>query len=520
MAPHRPAAAGPSARIRILDVAPVSQPGDRPRALCDTWVQVDATLARDGNERVFGMLRYRRAGRRRWLLAPLHPLDDGRVTAAFVPDEPGLWEVQLDAWVNRWSAWRDEITRKVEGYGQSDYSAEIAAGCALLQPHTGNPAIAETLEIVAGCEPGSVVALVALLGVDALPDRHELVSLPRPLLVAVDPVEAGRGAWVQLPPRASGAVLGRVSALGADTVLLSLAGVTPGAGGAVAAAVEAAATLRPVAAEHDLRLAVRLDARELAGGSGDGAPADAAALAAALLRLAEAGVSTFELAHAAAVPLGLWEEAAAALHAAAPWCVLSAAGPLGPGQARALCAAGFAQRSLRLDTVPSRAEAEVLAALRAPTGVSRLPRLRLAASGGAALLVAATLADCCSLEPPLGGAPGGGALVLAQLLLELRRDYPAFGPGAELRFLDTGDERVLACLRSTPLDEALVVASAANEPVTTTVTIPGAAGAGAPPTTFTALDLLQPGEPRRAWGSGPREVSLAPGGLLALRLER
>ena len=204
MAPHRPAAAGPPARIRILDVAPVSQPGDRPRALCDAWVEVEATLARDGDEQVFGMLRYRRAGRRRWLLAPLHPLDDGRVTGAFVPDEPGLWEVQLDAWVNHWSAWRDEITRKVESYGQPDYSAEIAAGCALLQPHTGNPAIAETLEIVASCEPGSVVALVALLGVTALPDRQELVSLPRPLLVAVDPAEAGRGAWVQLPPRASG----------------------------------------------------------------------------------------------------------------------------------------------------------------------------------------------------------------------------------------------------------------------------------------------------------------------------
>ena len=524
------------ARIRIVDVDPAPVPrriartgsGDLARGLVDDWVEVRATLARDGDARLLGMLRYRRAGRRRWELAPMHHLGEGRFSGAFLAEEPGRWEVQLDAWVNRWAAWRDEISAKVEGFGQPDYSEEIAAGCRLLAPFAHYPFVADTLERVADAADEQVIALVTLLGVDALPDQHDLVSLPQPLTVAVDPAAAGRGAWVELPA-VGAAALGRVAALGAHTALLpgvaalragAPAGWASAAAGPTAAAV---ASLSAVADAHGLRLALRV---EVALPGDPFAPTDepplGALLAEELLEWVGAGIATFDVVGAGRLPLDVWETAAAAVLAAAPWVVLSAAGALAPGLGRALCAAGFAQQSARLDEVPSRAVAEALVASGPAKGLVRVPRLLLAAEGGAPLLVAATLADCFSVEAAAGGAApalaAGGALVLAQRLLELPRAYPAFAPGATVRFLDTGDERVLAYLRCSEFDEALVVASAVlDAPVTTTVTVPIGPDAAA---AFPAVDLLAPGEPRCEWGAGERAVTLDPGGMLVLRLER
>jgi hypothetical protein len=86
--------------------------------------------------------------------------------------------------------------------------------------------------------------------------------------------------------------------------------------------------------------------------------------------------------------------------------------------------------------------------------------------------------------------------------------------------LDAGDDRVLAVLRRTPVDEVLLVASRDTAaPVEATVTLPGVEGrAGA--AVFPALDLLVPGERRREWSASGHTVVLPPGGVLLLRLER
>lgn len=151
---------------------------------------------RNGDERVLGMLRYRPAGTRRWRHAPLHALPDDRFTGSFLPDAPGRWQVQLDAWVNRWDAWRTDVSTRVQGAGQHDYTAEIAHGRALLAAYRHFPFVAETLELVDAGDD-QTIQLVTLLSVDALPDQHDLVSLPRPLVVVVDADTAEGGTVVR-----------------------------------------------------------------------------------------------------------------------------------------------------------------------------------------------------------------------------------------------------------------------------------------------------------------------------------
>jgi hypothetical protein len=232
-----------------------------------------------------------------------------------------------------------------------------------------------------------------------------------------------------------------------------------------------------------------------------------------LLAWIAAGVSSFEVAGAARLPLPVWEAVLGEVLRQAPEVIFSAAGPLRPALARALGLAGFAQLSVHLAEVPTRPAAELLVQPTTPSLTLPSPRLRLSAAGGGALLVAATL------SPSFGVVdPDAGALVLARRLADLRRERPALRAGAELRFLDTGDDRALAFLRSTPQDELLVIASLRPDaPLETTVSLPGREGSAA---TFDAVDLLTGDERRLPWRSGECPVTLAPGGALLLRLDR
>ena len=517
--PPRPPARPPagSARIRILDVDPPALPGrDLPRGSVDEWVQVSATFVRHGDERVLGLLRYRPAGARRWRHAPLHALPDDRFSGSFLPDAPGRWQVQLDAWVNRWDAWRAEVSARVQGAGQADYAAEIAAGQALLDGFRHLAFVAETLELVEAAAD-QTLQLVTLLTLDALPDQHRRVSLPRPLVVAVDPGAAAHGAWLDLPAGASPALLARVAAVGFDTALV--AGVVPlggagglgGKGGPGGAGLEAGTRARVEelvadAAAEGLRLALGVTVGEaLAAAAGSGAADVIESLSGELLAWVAAGVSSFEVEGAARVPLPVWEAVLGELLRHAPQTIFSATGPLRPAIARALGLAGFAQLSVRLRAVPTRAAAELLVQHLTPSLTSPLPWLRLSASGGGALVAAATL------SPSFGVVdPDGGALVLARRLADLRREWPALRPGAELRFLDTSDDRALAFLRSTAQDELLVVVSRRpDSALETTVALPAREGG---PDEFDALDLLAGTERRLRWRSGVCPVTLPPGG--------
>ncbi len=530
--PPRPPAGAPG--IRILDVDPPSLPGrDLPRGSVDEWVQVSATFVRHGDERVMGMLRYRPAGGRRWRYAPLYALPDDRFSGSFLSDAPGLWQVQLDAWVNRWDVWRTDVSARVQGAGQADYAAEIAAGRALLEGYRHFPFVVETLEL-ADAAADQTLQLVTLLAVDALPDQHELVSLPRPLVVAVDPEAAVNGAWLDLPEEASPTLLGRVAAVGFDTALVARGvwlGGEGGAGGAAgigavgtgADAARARARVEALVAAADadgLRLALGVavgDALAVAlAGAGSAAAIDG--LCAELLAWIAAGVSSFEVEGAARLPLPAWEAVLGQVLGVAPEAIFSAAGPLRPALARALGLAGFAQLSTRLDEVPTRTAAELLVQQPTRSLTSPLPRLRLSACGGGALVAAATLSSSFGVV-----GPDAGALVLARRLADLRQARPALRPGSELRFLDPADDGVLAFLRSAPRDELLVVINRRPDcPLETALMLPprdGAASA-AEAGDVAAVDLLADGERRLEWRNGSCDLTLPPGGALVLRLER
>jgi starch synthase (maltosyl-transferring) len=128
--PAQPRTQAPPPRIRIQLPRPTIEEGRWPikRTAGDT-IAVSADIFRDGHEVLRAVVRYRGNGDRRWSEAPMLPLDahhNGvRWTGEFSVDAvgPAQWTVQ--AWVDVFAGWRDEIARKLEA-GQLGMSGETS----------------------------------------------------------------------------------------------------------------------------------------------------------------------------------------------------------------------------------------------------------------------------------------------------------------------------------------------------------------------------------------------------------
>jgi starch synthase (maltosyl-transferring) len=192
-------------RIQIEDVWPQLDCGRYPvkRSVGDE-VEVRATIFRDGHDVLGAAVLYRPPGSGSWREAPMRPGEADRWSASFAVDVCGRWEFTVQAWVDRYASFREELRRKVEA-GQADLTSELEEGAVLL----GVPGL--DVETALG---GSEV------------DRSELTQLVRPLGVDVDRERARFGAWYELFPRSWGGfagverVLPELADLGFDVVYL------------------------------------------------------------------------------------------------------------------------------------------------------------------------------------------------------------------------------------------------------------------------------------------------------------
>jgi starch synthase (maltosyl-transferring) len=194
-------------RIQIEDVWPQIDCGRYPvkRTVGDE-VEVWATIFRDGHELVGAAILYRGPGSSEWEEAEMRKVEDqpDRWTGSFPVDRCGRWEFTIEAWVDRFESWRDELRRKVEA-GQTDLASELQEGAALL----GVP----ELDVTAALATAEL-------------DRSEQTRLVHSLEVDADRTLARFGAWYELFPRSWGGFKGvekalpELAALGFDVVYL------------------------------------------------------------------------------------------------------------------------------------------------------------------------------------------------------------------------------------------------------------------------------------------------------------
>jgi starch synthase (maltosyl-transferring) len=235
--PAPPRSQAPPPRIRIQLPRPTIEEGRWPikRTVYDT-VHVSADIFRDGHEVLRAVVRYRGNGQRRWSESPMHPVDahiNGvRWAGEFTVDAVGPAQWTIQAWVDLFAGWRDEVARKLDA-GQIDMSGEASEGAVLLRDAAKNASDAERslLEAAAAAlEQGEPVrqALDVQLAelMHRIADRTEVSELPKALEIYVDRVLARYGAWYELFPRSFGGFRGveeqlpRLQELGFDVLYL------------------------------------------------------------------------------------------------------------------------------------------------------------------------------------------------------------------------------------------------------------------------------------------------------------
>jgi starch synthase (maltosyl-transferring) len=179
-------------RIQIESVWPQIDGGRYPvkRSVGET-VEVWATIFRDGHEALGASVLYRPPGAVTWHEVLLTDVGNDRWTGSFPVDQAGRWEFTIQAWVDRFESFRDELRRKVEA-GQTELASELEEGALLLD--------LPELDVD-----------TALASTET--DRSEATGLLRPLVVLVDRERARFGAWYELFPRSWGGFAGVEQAL-------------------------------------------------------------------------------------------------------------------------------------------------------------------------------------------------------------------------------------------------------------------------------------------------------------------
>ena len=202
----------PPKRIRIRPLEPVVDAGrDAPKRCVGDTVTVAADVFSDGHEKLRSVVRYRAPGGSRWLEAEMHPVDahyNGvRWEGSFEPSTQGRWEFAVEAWIDVFATWRDEISRKVAA-GQEDLSCELSEGAVLLQDalaRTSEPDDRGAIEhALAHLTPETALSPELDEAMQRAQERHGATALERPLPLEVDRVRARFSSWYELFPRSWG----------------------------------------------------------------------------------------------------------------------------------------------------------------------------------------------------------------------------------------------------------------------------------------------------------------------------
>jgi starch synthase (maltosyl-transferring) len=194
-------------RIQIQNVEPQVDCGRYPvkRTIGDR-VEVTADIFKDGHDLLRAVVKYRPAGTRKWLERPLAALGNDRWAGDFEVTGLGRWQFVVEAWVDRYATFLDELDRKLAA-DQADVTSEMTEGEALFG--AGTPEVWHEAAGALGAE-----------------DRHGKACLATPLEVDVERERARFGAWYELFPRSWGgfegvrAILPDLAELGFDVLYL------------------------------------------------------------------------------------------------------------------------------------------------------------------------------------------------------------------------------------------------------------------------------------------------------------
>jgi starch synthase (maltosyl-transferring) len=197
-------------------------------------VQVSADVFADGHDQIAAVVHYRVAEAPQatseipadfdWRETRMQPGPNDRWTAAFDVDTLGRWEYTVEAWVDRFASWREELSKKFAA--AQDVSSELLEGAALIRaaaerrpfdgPRAGGTGAADRRAWLLGRalllegpddqELKVAIALAAALS-EAMIEREDRSSSTRfapAISITVERPRARFSTWYELFPRSAG----------------------------------------------------------------------------------------------------------------------------------------------------------------------------------------------------------------------------------------------------------------------------------------------------------------------------
>ena len=181
-------------------------------------VVVTADIFTDGHDALSGRLLYRREGESGWSETPLRFLINDRWQGEFRVTELGLYRYTIQAWVDHFETWRQQLLKKHRAGQELDVDfltgAELVEGASRRALEPEDAVLAQFAGAlrnrkgrdgrIALLQEGELPSIMA-----RYPDRRLATWYERELLVVVDREKARFSAWYEMFPRCSAAEPGK-----------------------------------------------------------------------------------------------------------------------------------------------------------------------------------------------------------------------------------------------------------------------------------------------------------------------
>jgi len=200
----------------IENISPLVDGGRHPikRAVGEDLL-VEADVFKDGHDVVAAVLKWRKAGAKRWFETPMAAIPNGndrwRGTCSLF--ENATYEYTIEAWGDVFRSWQHEFQKKFEG-GLKDLSSETLEGAALVasaamrasEPEDQSRLV-EIAEKIKASDPAHVNEIAHWSELEALmaawPDRTQATEYTPYPRVIVDRERAQFAAWYEFFPRSA-----------------------------------------------------------------------------------------------------------------------------------------------------------------------------------------------------------------------------------------------------------------------------------------------------------------------------
>ncbi|MDT8388180.1 MAG: alpha-1,4-glucan--maltose-1-phosphate maltosyltransferase [Thiogranum sp.] len=169
----------------------------------------EASVFADGHDHLGAVLQYRHADTGDWQETPMQPLGNDRWRGAFGVDRIGTWHYTVSAWVDDFSTWRYELSRREQA---DDIALALLSGADLLEQAASRAAgeqrdrlsgWAAALRADTALEERTALALsdAVASSMARYPDRRLATRYFREYQVVVDRERARFSTWYELFPR-------------------------------------------------------------------------------------------------------------------------------------------------------------------------------------------------------------------------------------------------------------------------------------------------------------------------------